>query len=83
MVRELSPDLLILDIRMPRRGGFEVLEQVRAERPATRAIVCTNYPYEQYRDRAMELGALHFVDKGKDLATIRGLVTALVDERSS
>lgn len=82
-LRDHRPDLVVLDIRMPKRGGFEVLEFMRAHSPNTKAVVCTNYPYPQYRERAAELGAVEFVDKGKDLSTVPSIVRRILNQDGS
>lgn len=78
-LRDHKPDLVVLDIRMPKRGGFDVLEFMRAHSPNTKAVVCTNYPYPQYRKRAAELGAVEFIDKGKDLSTVPDVVRRVLN----
>lgn len=80
VVRRLKPDALILDVRMPRASGFRVMEDLRASEELPTVIVCTNYPFPEYRARAMALGATHFVDKGKDLGLVPGLIQELADD---
>ena len=43
-VEKLGPDLLILDLAMPRLGGAEVLLGVKKSSPTTRVLVLTAYP---------------------------------------
>ena len=43
-VEKYDPDLLILDLSMPRLGGAEVLLGVKKSSPATRVLVLTAYP---------------------------------------
>ena len=42
-VRRLSPDVLVLDLEMPRLNGLEVLDRLRAERPELPVIMCSAY----------------------------------------
>ncbi len=77
LVRRLRPDLLVLDVRMPRASGFRVMEELRDSRELPTVVVCTNYPFPEYEARARALGATHFVDKGKDLARVPDLITVL------
>ena len=40
---EHSPDVLLLDIRMPENDGLKALERIRAESPATRVVMFSTY----------------------------------------
>jgi CheY-like chemotaxis protein len=67
LARALSdhPDLIYLDVRLPKLDGFQVLEQLRAN-PQTQAIpvvILTNYGEPELRERGLELGALEFLVK--------------------
>lgn len=62
-VRELAPDLLLLDVAMPLLNGLEALAQVRRERPSTRVLVVSMHDRGEYVLRAMELGASGYVCK--------------------
>lgn len=62
MVRELSPDLVTLDLEMPRMDGFTFLRLLMAKRP-TPVIVVSGYSNKENVFRALELGALDFVAK--------------------
>ena len=77
LVRQLKPDALVLDVRMPRASGFRVMEELRESNELPVVIVCTNHPFPEYKARAMALGATHFVDKGKDLGLVPDLVRGL------
>jgi CheY-like chemotaxis protein len=61
------PDLIYLDIRMPRLDGFEVLERLRSD-PATQGIpvvILSNYGEASLRERGLALGALEFLIKAE------------------
>lgn len=62
-LKAVKPDLVILDIRMPQGNGFSVLKYAKQTRPRTVVIMLTNYPYEQYKKKAFELGADYFFNK--------------------
>ena len=59
------PDLIILDLALPRLDGFGFLERLRgeAETKAIPVIVLTAYRYEENRTKSLELGAVEFVPK--------------------
>ncbi len=65
-VRELKPDVVVLDIRMPGKNGMEVLSELKKFEPAPCVIILTNYPYPQYRKKCLDMGADYFLDKSTD-----------------
>jgi len=62
-ISSLQPDAVILDIRMPGGGGIEVLQSIKKDLPHIKVIVFTNYPYRQYRNKCIQLGADFFFSK--------------------
>lgn len=81
-VRRGEPRVLVLDIMLPKRSGFEVLKQIRASE-ATRALpvlVLTAKGQQQDRRIAEELGADSFVTKPYSNADVVEAVRALLDE---
>ena len=63
LTEKLTPDVVIVDIRMPGRSGIGMLEDMKSLQRKPTIIVLTNYPYVAYRRRCLELGADHFFDK--------------------
>jgi DNA-binding response OmpR family regulator len=63
LAREIRPDLVILDVMMPRRSGIEVLTEIRRDDAlaATPVIVLTAQP--ETRSEALEKGADRVIDK--------------------
>jgi CheY-like chemotaxis protein len=66
-VKAEKPDLIILDLAMPRMDGFGFLEEIRgngsADSISAPVIVLTAYGFERNRARSLELGAVEFVTK--------------------
>ena len=50
-IREINPDVVILDIRMPGGSGIDVLENIDKKNRLPVIIMLTNYPYPQYRKK--------------------------------
>lgn len=79
-IRQVSPDLILLDLIMPKMNGFEVLKEVKAD-PSVASIpvmVLTNLSQTNDETEARTLGAVDFIVKAdvslKDLlARIDGL----------
>jgi DNA-binding NarL/FixJ family response regulator len=62
---QLEPDVILLDLKMPDRSGFEVLTQLRAMLPTAGIIILTLYDFEAYRKVALANGADEFITKDK------------------
>ena len=63
LVRQLGPDLILLDITMPDGNGFEVLDQVTKLYPEIRVIVLTVHEAGEYALRAVREGAAGYLPK--------------------
>jgi two-component system response regulator FixJ len=62
-LREEHPDCLILDLRMPRMDGFEVLDRLSEFEQTVPVIILTSFPSDETRRRALEAGVVAFLDK--------------------
>ncbi|HWP42783.1 MAG TPA: chemotaxis protein CheB, partial [Blastocatellia bacterium] len=74
---ELSPDIVLLDLLMPRLDGFGVLRWVMANRPLP-VVVCSSYSDRDRVFKALELGAIDFLLKPTPRAT---RVTSNLEDR--
>lgn len=81
-VRRDAPRVLVLDIMMPKRSGFEVLKQIRGNEAtaALPVLVLTAKGQQQDRKVAEELGADSFVTKPYSNADVVEAVRALFGE---
>jgi DNA-binding NarL/FixJ family response regulator len=62
--RELRPDIMLLDVRMPLMDGIEVTRTIRSEFPAASIIVLTTFAGDVSAHRALSAGAKAYVLKG-------------------
>ena len=76
-ILESTPDVVILDIRLPGRSGIDVLKDIRKKKLSSWVIMLTNYPYPQYRKKCEELGADYFLDKVAEIEKIPKLIEEL------
>jgi DNA-binding response OmpR family regulator len=62
---ELRPDIIFLDIRLPKKDGFEVLQALRqnVETASIPVIMLSNYGEKELVDRGLKLGAHEFLIK--------------------
>jgi len=71
-IMDLKPDVVILDIRMPGGNGLDVLRKVKGHpQKAPLIIVLTNYPFPEYKEIAIKLGADHFFDKAAEFDEVQ------------
>jgi DNA-binding NarL/FixJ family response regulator len=79
---ELQPDVVIMDIAMPRLNGVEALQQIERRHPNTRVLVLSMYSDEAYVTRAVRAGATGYLLKDSaDLDLIQA-VGALAEGKS-
>ena len=57
LAQALRPDIVLLDLAMPRVNGLEALRRIKAERPATKIIIATVPGEDAYRQAAADGGA--------------------------
>ena len=66
-IRNLKPDVVSLDIRMPRMGGIDVLRAIKRDRLTCTPIVLSGMADDFSREKFLELGAKYVFNKGSDL----------------
>jgi len=64
LVRREAPDVLVMDIAMPRLNGIQAVEQLRAAGAATRIVILSMYSEEILVRQALQHGAKGFLLKG-------------------
>jgi len=85
MVDRHAPDVIVLDLNLPRLNGYEVLAQIRS-RPAMRGVpvvVLTAKGDEDNEVRVLELGATDFLTKPFRARALAARIDALLDGRRS
>jgi CheY-like chemotaxis protein len=75
------PDIVVLDLKMPRMNGFEVLQWLRQEPGFARipAVVLSGSGLESDIEEAYRLGANTYFTKPGQLAELRKIIGALID----
>jgi RNA polymerase sigma factor (sigma-70 family) len=79
LVRESLPDVILMDIRMPRLDGLEATKRITQESLSTRVIVLTTFELDEYVYEALRNGASGFLLKDAEpehlIAAIRLVAT--------
>jgi DNA-binding NarL/FixJ family response regulator len=63
LILERRPDVVLLDLRLPKRSGIEVMKSVRREAPEVRFLVLTTYDTDEYIGPALAAGAQGYLLK--------------------
>jgi len=78
-VKESSPDLVIMDVRMPELDGIEALARLKSTNPKTADLNMTAFGSSNAAIRAMELGAFDYITKPFELDKISHSVKRVLD----
>ncbi|MDE2594973.1 MAG: response regulator transcription factor [Burkholderiales bacterium] len=81
LLRDRSPDVLVLDINLPGRSGLDVLHVLKEEGAPFKVLVVSMYPEDQYAMRALKAGASGYLNKGSDAAQIVAAVRTVSQGR--
>src|SRR5581483_4315422 len=69
-VREQHPDVVVMDVRMPEKGGIEAIREIKAEAPQTEVVIMSAFDDEQQIVDALDAGASGYLVKGDDPASM-------------
>jgi DNA-binding NarL/FixJ family response regulator len=81
-IQNVKPDALILDLQMPGGSGLDVLRAIRTEHPRLFVLICTNYPYPQFREKCLNAGANVFLDKSTEFEKIPDILRGLIENET-
>jgi DNA-binding response OmpR family regulator len=80
-IRRLQPDVVVLDVMLPGRSGFDILRDIRADAllQTLPVLMLTAKGQAKDRERANALGASHFMTKPFSNAEVLQRLRAMVD----
>jgi DNA-binding NtrC family response regulator len=79
--REVPPDLILLDLRLPDGSGLDLLPKLLAEEPSVSVLMVTAYATVEDAVKAVKLGARDYLQKPLRLDDLRHAVARALEER--
>ena len=78
LAEKLRPDVAILDLRMPKGSGADVLSDLKKLNPTPKVIMLTNYPHPENRKKCMDGGADYFFDKSNEFQKVVSVLMGML-----
>ena len=75
MVEKHRPDVVLLDVSMPRMDGLQALPAIKAAHPLTKVVVLSAFSEVEMSERASGRGADAYLEKGQLFEKIRETIT--------
>jgi DNA-binding NarL/FixJ family response regulator len=74
-ILRLQPDLVLLDVDIPRRNGLDILKTIVAKRPEIRVIMLSGHLKREYIQRSFDLGAQGYILKDVRIPELAEMIT--------
>ncbi len=82
LCRRLNPDLVLMDVRMPKMDGLEATRTIKAQQPAVGVLVVTTYDNPDYLLEAIKAGAAGYVLKDAPNRQLTNAIRRALDGES-
>lgn len=82
MIRDLLPDVVITDIRMPKMDGLEMIENVRKLNIDTKFIILSGYAEFDYARKGLRLGVYEYLLKPVTISAVKDLLYRLTSREA-
>ncbi len=76
LVRELHPDVVLIDVQMPKMDGIEATRRITQQSPTTQVVILSSFDQDEYIYKAIEAGARGYILKDIDLPALLDVVRA-------
>ncbi len=76
-VEQLAPDVVLMDISMPRLGGLEATRQIKEQNPQVKVLILTMHETDQYLSQMLQSGASGYVVKTAAFSELVSAVRAV------
>lgn len=81
ILEEETPEIVVLDVRLPDSSGIDLLKTIKKVNPETEVIMITGHADIKSSVEAMKMGAYDFLEKPLDFAEMSNILQALRNER--
>ena len=82
-IEEARPDVVLLDMLMPKSDGLQALQRIKTIHPACEVIILTGVNSQQLATKAMDCGAADFIAKPFDVVDLRQKVARALEHATS
>jgi DNA-binding NarL/FixJ family response regulator len=81
MARKLRPDVILMDIVMPKKSGIEATIEILKELPKIKIIACSTLDHSQMVLKALEAGCVNYINKPFKAPELLNAVRSAVDDK--
>lgn len=67
-------EVVLLDSQLPDRSGFDLLAFIKKQYPETKTIMLTNQSSGLYRNKGLQMGTDHFIDKSSEFESVAQII---------
>lgn len=78
ILEDVSPDVLLLDINMPKKNGLEVLEEIKKKGSAIKVLILTVHNEIEYLLKAVDIGVDGYILKDSESAELKKAIKAVL-----
>lgn len=81
-LKNVKPDILLLDINMPNMNGIDVLKELKEKNNPLKVLILTVHSEVEYLVKAVDIGANGYILKDSGSAELKQAINAVIDEGS-
>lgn len=79
ILQMFKPQVLLLDINMPKKNGIEVLEEIKKEKTDVKVLILTVHTEIEYLIKALDIGVDGFILKDSESAELKRAIVAIIN----
>ena len=79
-LKNVKPDILLLDINMPNMNGIDVLKELKEKNDPLKVLILTVHSEVEYLVKAVDIGANGYILKDSGSAELKQAINAVIDE---
>lgn len=82
VLEKVRPDVLLLDINMPKKNGIEVLEEIKKKKIPVKVLILTVHNEIEYLLKAVDIGVDGYILKDSESAELKKAINAVINDES-